>query len=156
MTSSGGGYYNINAGDDGGYGITSNASATTSLISGGINVRGGNLNFNVAQGTTTSGVDLLVSGPIINNAITKTGAGTLALTGANTYAGGTTVSAGHLTFVNNHSGSSNFADKGPWSSMSRREPRFVRRNHQRRGNLCQIRYRHIAVWRKAARVRQLA
>ena len=42
MRSFGGGYYNINAADDGGiYGITSNASSTTSLISGGISVRGG-------------------------------------------------------------------------------------------------------------------
>ncbi len=81
-------------------GITSNASATTSVISGGVEIRSGNLGFNVASGTTASGVDLLVSGLVTATGtfgLTKTGAGVMALTGANTYTGGTTVSQGTLT-----------------------------------------------------------
>ncbi len=90
--------YQIAAGDATAPGITSNASATTSTISGGVNIRSGNLGFNVAGGTTASGIDLLVSG-VISGAtygITKTGAGVMALTNANTYTGTTTISAGTL------------------------------------------------------------
>ena len=43
-------------------------------------------------------------------ALMQIGTGTTTLTGANSYTGGTTVSSGHLTFVNNHSGSSSFVD----------------------------------------------
>jgi len=82
------------------------ASATTSVISGRVNLRPDNgnatVNFNVADGGV-GGVDLLVSAGITSvdagNApasvgITKLGAGTMNLTGANTYSGLTLISAG--------------------------------------------------------------
>ncbi|HEY4414645.1 MAG TPA: glycoside hydrolase N-terminal domain-containing protein [Verrucomicrobiae bacterium] len=58
--------------------------------------------FNV--GLTGAGVDLLMASVINGGNIAKTGAGTMALTGANTYTGGTTVTNGIL-LVNNLSGS---------------------------------------------------
>ncbi len=98
MTSSGGGRFNFTSG----FGITSLASGTTSLISGGIDIRdSSNLAITVASGFTTIGIDLNISGAIGNNtggsgALTKAGAGTLVLSGANTYTGGTTVNGGTL------------------------------------------------------------
>jgi autotransporter-associated beta strand protein len=94
-TSSGGGSYNFSTN----YGVTTYASTATSLISAGIVVRdANNMAFNVAQGTTASGVDLNVSGAITGGTagITKSGAGTMLLSGANTYTGPTTVGAGVL------------------------------------------------------------
>ena len=86
------------------------ASSTPAVLSGGINLRlttTGSLTFNVAQGTTPNGVDLLVSGPIIDSGygpsggnIVKTGAGVLCFSGANTYSGSTTVAAGTLQAAN--------------------------------------------------------
>ncbi len=93
--------YQFNAGDASAPGITSNASATTSTISGGLNIRSGTLGFNVASGTTPSGIDLLVSGVIsAGYGINKTNAGVMALTNANTYTGTTTISAGTLELGN--------------------------------------------------------
>ncbi len=81
--------YQINAAADGtlngSAAITSNASANLSTISGNINIRGGNLGVAVAQGTTTGGVDLLISGAVTSggtDGLTKSGAGTEALTAA--------------------------------------------------------------------------
>ena len=83
------------------------ASPTTATISSGLELRmNSNANivtFNVGAGTTPSGVDLLVSGPIISSTLTltgggltKSGAGLMRLTAANTYTGATTVNAGIL------------------------------------------------------------
>lgn len=65
--------------------------------------------MNVADATSDTNTDLAVSGVISNHgapyhaaALTKTGAGTLVLSGANTYDGATTVSAGVLR-LGNHS-----------------------------------------------------
>ena len=86
--------------------LTTNPSTATAVISSGINLRvsdAGSLTFNVSQGTTASGVDLLISGPITCNGETgwynpviKSGAGMLSLAGTNTYLGTTTVNAGTL------------------------------------------------------------
>lgn len=55
-------------------------------------------------GNGTSDVDLAVEVPVVNGGLVKSGPGTLSLSYANTFAGGTTVSAGRL-LVNNASGS---------------------------------------------------
>ncbi len=56
--------------------------------------------FTVSAGTVAGGVDLLISSNITQDggpyALTKAGAGLMLLSGANTYGGGTTVSAGIL------------------------------------------------------------
>lgn len=82
--------------------ITSFASATTSTISGvKLNMRQNNgLTLNVADGAAAT--DLEISSVISstagfsNNNLIKSGAGTLSLTGVNTYTGATTVSGGKL------------------------------------------------------------
>lgn len=98
MASSGGGTYNINSGS--GYGITTCACSATSAVSSGITIRSGTLSLTVAQGTTPSGIDLLVTGPIIQSggtfALSKSGAGCAVLTGSNTYSGATTITGGTL------------------------------------------------------------
>ena len=74
---------------------TLNGTGGGSVLLGGTN---GSVTFNVAKGTTASGVDLLVSAPLTGtSALAMTGAGTLSLTGNNTYSGSTTISAGTLT-----------------------------------------------------------
>ena len=95
MTSTGGAY-NFKTG----FGISSAASATSSLISAPVAIRDGTLAIAVATGTTPSGTDLEISGVIRNDfgtfGMTKTGTGRLVLSGANTYGGATTINAGIL------------------------------------------------------------
>jgi len=67
--------------------------------SGLIDLTAGTRGFNVA-----SGADLFVAVPVSNGGLSKSGLGTMRLGLANTYSGGTTVSAGRL-LVNNGSGS---------------------------------------------------
>lgn len=93
---------------DSNQGITTLASDTTALISATIGLRK-NGTFNVAKGTTADGVDLEVSGWLTNygqiytqqpdaqTALTKTGAGTMKLSGDNRYwIKGGTVAEGKL------------------------------------------------------------
>jgi autotransporter-associated beta strand protein len=79
--------------------IATNASSTTTTISAaGVSMQRPTT-FNVAAGTTSTGVDLLVSSNVVvngTNGMTKTGAGVMSLTGTNTYTGTTTVTAGTL------------------------------------------------------------
>ena len=100
--SSTGGAFNINPGASNAPGITTNASATTALISTNVVQRnaGASLVFTTAAGTTASGSDLTVSGVISGGGITKAGAGTMLLTATNTYTGATTVNAGRLLLAN--------------------------------------------------------
>ncbi len=82
--------------------VTTNASADTATIGGRIRIRadGGysGISFNVADGAAAS--DLLVSAAVTKASgglgITKSGAGTMELSGSNSYTGATTVSAGTL------------------------------------------------------------
>ena len=64
-----------------------------------LNLGGGNRTVNVGPSTSAGTVffpDLTISSIVANGAVTKTGAGVLVLTGANTYAGGTTIGGGIL------------------------------------------------------------
>ena len=97
-----GGQYHFNSG----FGITSNSSSTTSQFNAPIQIRGTSLVVTTALGTTPSGIDLVASGIILNNAaFTKAGPGSLQLTATNTYTGATTVSGGTLQVGNGTTGS---------------------------------------------------
>lgn len=63
-------------------------------LAGRVDLGGGNRTLNVADGAAA--VDLTISVPVLNGGLVKTGAGALALTGANAYAGDTAVEQGSL------------------------------------------------------------
>ena len=76
-------------------------SGTAQILNGGalanpgfIDMNGGTRTFTINNGSAAQ--DMLISARIQNGAIVKDGAGTLALTGDNTFAGTTTVNAGTL------------------------------------------------------------
>jgi autotransporter-associated beta strand protein len=80
-------------------------NVTAAILNGGaaassglLDLGGGARTFNVANGA--SSIDLSVGVPIVNGGVTKAGPGTLALAGANTYAGDTRVQAGVLRLAN--------------------------------------------------------
>lgn len=89
---------------------TSNGKADH-LLGAGVNV------FNVADVTGDSNPDLIVSAPLVNGSgdypgvgsIVKTGAGTLLLSGVDTYTGTTTVSNGTLSVTGQLTGGGNVA-----------------------------------------------
>ena len=70
------------------------ANNGTAMISGNINQSGATILYNIDDGAASS--DMTISGVISNGGLTKTGAGTLELTGLNTYTGNTTATAGTL------------------------------------------------------------
>jgi uncharacterized repeat protein (TIGR02543 family) len=86
----------------------SNAPATVANGSGSgsssgfVDLGGGTRAFNVGDGAAE--VDMSIAVPVSNGALSKTGLGTMTLSSANTYSGGTTGSAGRL-LVNNTTGS---------------------------------------------------
>ena len=61
---------------------------------GFVNLGGGTRSLNIGNGA--SAVDLSINVPVTNGGLTKLGAGTLALNGANNYPGNTTIQAGTL------------------------------------------------------------
>jgi autotransporter-associated beta strand protein len=76
-------------------GLLGTASVDTSGAQPGlIDLKGAERTFNVNDGAAS--VDLRVSASITNGAVKKSGAGTLMLSGVNTYTGGTTVSNGTI------------------------------------------------------------
>jgi autotransporter-associated beta strand protein len=79
--------------------VTSNACGSSATIEGHLSLGGTTRTFTVADGNATS--DLLISAVVSNGTLLKTVAGTLELSGANTYAGVTTVAAGTLLMSNN-------------------------------------------------------
>jgi len=107
-----GGDFNV-TGQFGNVAVNTLASANTAQIAGGIVIRGDSWNyltphlpFTVADGA--AGVDLLVSANISETAgtgrISKLGAGTMVLTGTNSYSGTTTVEAGTLLVNGSNNG----------------------------------------------------
>jgi autotransporter-associated beta strand protein len=80
--------------------LTVNASANTATVAGRFGLRT-SVTMNVAEGAAAT--DLLVSSAITevfgSFGITKSGAGTMVLSGSNIYTGATTVSAGTLQFA---------------------------------------------------------
>ena len=79
------------------------ANATASIVNGSgagtsgfVDLGGGTRVFNVGNGS--SDVDLDVAVPITNGGLTKSGAGTMRLSGNNTFAGPVTVNAGVLRY----------------------------------------------------------
>jgi fibronectin-binding autotransporter adhesin len=104
VTSTGGKYV-----FSGGYGINSLASPLTSLISAPLNIQGAST-IAVAQGNTASGNDLVLSGVISGvGSVTKTGAGKMIMSGANTYTGDTYISEGVLQLGDGTSASGSLA-----------------------------------------------
>jgi autotransporter-associated beta strand protein len=75
--------------------IVNSSDTVASLAGAGNTVLNANLTFGDANDTTISGI---LSGP---GSIIKAGAGTLILSGTNTYGGGTTINAGTLTLAAN-------------------------------------------------------
>ena len=71
------------------------AAASLSLISGALDLAGAQRIFDVGNNAGLD-KDFTISATIANCSILKTGAGTLFLSGANTFAGGVTLSAGEL------------------------------------------------------------
>ena len=89
---------------DNGYGSTSintSASAQTASISTLTWLRQSNTVFTVAAGTTPSGIDFSLAGDVtevvvVGASLTKNGAGVMAMSGAGSYTGATTIGAGTL------------------------------------------------------------
>jgi len=83
--------------------LLSHAAATGTVdFRNSLNLAGAVQTVQVNNGSAA--IDAKLTGTLSNGGLTKTGAGTLELTGANDYAGGTIVSAGKL-LVNNTTGS---------------------------------------------------
>lgn len=112
---------------DGGVAVGNPPSSTTSVISclADPSQSGGTV-FNVADGGTPSGIDLLVSGILIHGTsdgdtgIIKTGNGTMTLAGTNTYLDNTYVNGGTLALIGsgNINTSTNVAVNGATLNLS--------------------------------------
>jgi autotransporter-associated beta strand protein len=83
--------------------IASLSNSVASVVSAPLTLRANPLTLNAAAGPVPGGPDLLLSGAIGQSGgtdgVTKTGAGTVQLSGANTYTGNTTVNGGTLEIV---------------------------------------------------------
>jgi autotransporter-associated beta strand protein len=80
----------------------------------------GNFDLGVGNRLVVGSNDLstTVSGTIVSGAITKVGAGTLTLSGSNTYAGGTTLSSGTLMIGNSNALGSGNLSMAPGTTLS--------------------------------------
>ena len=90
--------------------VTVGGSALSTISGLAVGSKNGGGTYNVADSVAGSGTDLLVTAQMVDatggSYLTKTGAGTMELTGANTYTGTTTVNAGTLSLASgsSHSG----------------------------------------------------
>ena len=138
LSPSGTGFLEIGTFANGSTTVTSSAAATTAVISAPVQLHAasGNISatFNVAQGTTPSGIDLLVSGSVslntAGNGITKAGSGLMALSNTDTYTGATNITAGTLQLGTGQIGqdgsinsTSSVSDSGQPSSTTSPEAR---------------------------------
>ncbi|MDC0936429.1 autotransporter-associated beta strand repeat-containing protein [Pirellulales bacterium] len=78
--------------------VNSLPAAATAVIAGNLDIVSGVQSFDVAEGAAN--IDLDVAATIMTNSLTKTGAGALRLSAANSYTGGTIVSQGTLLASN--------------------------------------------------------
>ncbi|HOD81966.1 MAG: Autotransporter-associated beta strand repeat protein [Planctomycetes bacterium ADurb.Bin126] len=91
--------------------LTTNAASTTATLSGRVSLRADNT-FTVAAGSVPDGRDAVISGQIFSDAggswgLTKNGAGTLVLSGSNTFSGPLTVAEGTLSIPGWNNSSTN-------------------------------------------------
>ena len=98
-------------------------SGTALILSGGggsnpgtVDLNGGTRTFTINDGSAAT--DLLISAPIINGALSKAGAGTLRLSGTNTYTGNTSIQAGTLSITGNINSSATLSISGGVLSTS--------------------------------------
>ena len=84
--------------------VNSYSSSTSSVIASKMTLNNGTVTFNVEDGSAAT--DLGISGVMVGSrGIIKTGAGTLTLSGANSYSGATAVSVGTLKLQNTYASS---------------------------------------------------
>jgi autotransporter-associated beta strand protein/T5SS/PEP-CTERM-associated repeat protein len=81
--------------------VTGNADPTTATITGNLSLGGATRTFTIADGSPDT--DLSITAVVSNGAVTKDGAGTLALFGTNTYTGNTIINAGVLAINSTNS-----------------------------------------------------
>ena len=111
ISSTGGGGINMNTN----FNFNTFATNVASTVSAPVVMRGPILTYTVAAGTVPNGIDLLASGANSNGGggggvLAKVGAGTMAMSGVNTFNGGLVVSNG--TLLVNGSGSLNSGNFG--------------------------------------------
>ncbi|MFA6285920.1 MAG: autotransporter-associated beta strand repeat-containing protein [Opitutaceae bacterium] len=96
--------------------ITMTINAAAGTVLGTIDLNGGTRTFTVGNGVAA--VDLTITPEIKNGGLTKTGLGTLALTGTNTYTGATTVTTGTLSVSGSIASSATTVGNGATLALS--------------------------------------
>ncbi len=96
--------------------VTTVPNSNTAFISGVLNLNDDSTHtttFNIQSGTTPEGIDLWITASLVAGGITKGGAGSLLLTGNNTFAGGFNLNAGTLLLGSDTAGNSGSITSGP-------------------------------------------